>query len=132
MRPFQKQGFHEIDFIVWSYVDPIWRDVTRLVSRGWHNAKWMAEPHEKRSSPQRGVHGPLDIVRMRSVLIVRNEDADLYVRAGKRMRVYGPDLKCIGVDRGERTYVRERRWSRNSAFFRVDRGRAPRVVFRGR
>ena len=120
-RPFTDQGIHEIAFIIWAYVDPIWRDVTRLVSRGWTLPTSMCMGG-----------GPLDIVRMRSTLIIRNEHADLYVRAGKRMRVYGPDLKCVGVDHGEHTYMRERRMTRDSAFFRVDRGRALRVKFRGR
>ena len=129
-RPFADQGFHEVAFLVWPYVDPIWRDVARLVSRGWcaeHPVSAVRTP------PRRcGTRGPLDIVRMRSVLVVRDEYTDLYVRAGKRMRVYGPDLKCISVDsNGECTYVRDRRMARSSAFFRVDRGRSLRVVFRG-
>ena len=123
-RPFVDQGVHEIAFLVWAYVDPIWRDVARLVSRGWN----AALPHGV-VTLKRG--GPLDIVRMDSVLIVRNERADLYVRAGKRMRVYGPDIKCIGVDHGEHTYTRDRHM-RESAFFRVDRGRTLKVNFRSR
>ena len=125
-RPFAEQGFHEITFRIWPYVDPIWHDVIRLVSRGWN-----ADPLKIPRIP--GSCGPLDIVRMDSVLVVRNENADLYVRAGKRMRVYGPDIKCIGNDRGEHTYVRStHRFGLGSAFFRVDRGRVLKVNFRSR
>ena len=85
-RPFFKQGIHEISWKVISYVDPIWLDVARLVSRGWSDISDRSD----RSSEL-----VIRLGKRSHDYVIRDCISDLYIRTDKRARLHGWKLNCI-------------------------------------
>jgi hypothetical protein len=123
MRPFQEQGFHEFQHCWLPFVDPIWLDVLRLVSRGWC-ASIISTVCTRAFS--------VLTVRMQattSVVVITGPLRELYIRANKGSRVFAHGLKRVHTDsNGDCTYVRNHTvyWgghSRDRKYFRIENGK---------
>lgn len=87
IKPFFKQGIHEISWKVISYVDPIWLDVARLVSRGWSDISDRETAHSNELVIRLG--------KRSHDYVIRDCISDLYIRTDKRARLHGWKLNCI-------------------------------------
>lgn len=82
---------------MFNYVDPVWFDVTRLVSKSWSHVQSKQDCSNELVIRMGGK-------RSRDY-VIRDWRSDLYIRTDKRARIHGWKLSCIKTT-GANTFTR--------------------------
>lgn len=107
-----------------TYVDPIWRNVMRMVCKSWRT--YVKEYKHSATdftltTIRKDAHA--------SVVIAHGSEHHLYVRATRGTQIYGMKMKRIHSDiNGDQTYTNlDAYGARPMKYFRVDAGRIGRI-----